>query len=344
MYVYATAAKLGWRGPWRAAVEHGLHWIRTRHARPDGLHRTMTNRDGEAIDETATLYDQAFVLLALASAATMLTERAGELEEVGRVLLARIRQHFGHRGGFREEDPARPHQTNAQMHLFEAALAWTRASSDPAWAELADQVGTLCCTRFLDPETGALVEVYDKHWRPAAGDLAGLVEPGHQFEWAWLLQQWAWSKPDPDVVRAARRLFDVGGARRGPSAERNPDQDGLPVRLLVTAGQSSDKTAVPALLAGLPAAQALVADRGYDSRAILDLVAAAGGEAHIPNPAPRQAPALRRAGPPPPPQPRRTLLLQAHAVPTRGHPLRQARPQLPRRRRPRFSPHLAQSH
>ena len=60
------------------------------------------------------------------------------------------------------------------------------------------------------------------------------------------------------------------------------DQDGLPVRLILTAGQSSDKTAVPDLLAGLPPAQALVADRGYDSRAILDLVAASGGRAHIP--------------------------------------------------------------
>jgi transposase len=54
------------------------------------------------------------------------------------------------------------------------------------------------------------------------------------------------------------------------------------VRLLITAGQASDKTAVPALLDGLPAAQALVADRGYDSRAIIELVLNAGGEAHIP--------------------------------------------------------------
>ena len=60
------------------------------------------------------------------------------------------------------------------------------------------------------------------------------------------------------------------------------DGDGLPLRLIITAGQCSDKAAVPDLLAGLPAAHALVADRGYDSRAILDLVAAAGGQAHIP--------------------------------------------------------------
>jgi transposase len=60
------------------------------------------------------------------------------------------------------------------------------------------------------------------------------------------------------------------------------DQDGLPVRLLITAGQASDKTAFPDLIAGLPAATVVVADRGYDSRAIIELVAARGGTAHIP--------------------------------------------------------------
>jgi transposase len=54
------------------------------------------------------------------------------------------------------------------------------------------------------------------------------------------------------------------------------------VRLLITPGQASDKTAFPDLFAALPAASTLVADRGYDSRAIIDLVAARGGVAHIP--------------------------------------------------------------
>ena len=60
------------------------------------------------------------------------------------------------------------------------------------------------------------------------------------------------------------------------------DQDGLPVRLLLTAGQASDKTAAPELLAGLPPASALVADRGYDSLALVEFVRRSGGEAHIP--------------------------------------------------------------
>ena len=59
------------------------------------------------------------------------------------------------------------------------------------------------------------------------------------------------------------------------------DGRGLPVRIVLLPGQASDKAAAPALIAGMPGSD-LVADRGYDARAIIDLVAAAGGRAHIP--------------------------------------------------------------
>ena len=47
----------------------------------------------------------------------------------------------------------------------------------------------LALTRFIDPETGVLREFFDADWRAPGGE-DGLVEPGHQFEWAWLLQRW----------------------------------------------------------------------------------------------------------------------------------------------------------
>jgi len=59
------------------------------------------------------------------------------------------------------------------------------------------------------------------------------------------------------------------------------DQDGLPVRLHITPGQASDKTVAPLLLDALPPST-VVADRGYDSRALVERVTARGGEAHIP--------------------------------------------------------------
>ena len=61
------------------------------------------------------------------------------------------------------------------------------------------------------------------------------------------------------------------------------DEAGLPLRLLITPGQASDKTSVPALLDGLPAANALVADRAYDSDALRGMLIARGTTPVIPN-------------------------------------------------------------
>jgi len=106
-------------------------------------------------------------------------------------------------GGFREAGD-RPFQANAQMHLFEAALAWEAAGGDGGWTILADELAELAMGRFIDPATGALSEFFDADWRRLSGE-AGLIEPGHQFEWAWLLDGWGRARGRADAQAAARR-------------------------------------------------------------------------------------------------------------------------------------------
>ena len=56
----------------------------------------------------------------------------------------------------------------------------------------------------------------------------------------------------------------------------------MPVRIVLSQGQSSDKTIAPILIERLKPGRDLVADRGYDARAIIELVESHGGRAHIP--------------------------------------------------------------
>ncbi len=56
----------------------------------------------------------------------------------------------------------------------------------------------------------------------------------------------------------------------------------MPVRIVLSQGQSSDKTVAPILLEGLKPGRDLIADRGYDARAIINLIESRGGRAHIP--------------------------------------------------------------
>jgi transposase len=60
---------------------------------------------------------------------------------------------------------------------------------------------------------------------------------------------------------------------------------GLPTVLLLSAGQEADVTHAPALLDAVPAeaeVEAVIADKGYDSKAVVAVVQAKGAEAVIP--------------------------------------------------------------
>ena len=61
------------------------------------------------------------------------------------------------------------------------------------------------------------------------------------------------------------------------------DAIGLPVRVVLTPGQASDKTTFPMLIDGLPLAHDVVADRGFFARTIIERIEADGSKAHIPS-------------------------------------------------------------
>ena len=67
--------------------------------------------------------------------------------------------------------------------------------------------------------------------------------------------------------------------RRHAQQQRRQRQ---PLAITLSPGQASDKAAVAALLGAHPAPGDVVADRGCDARAILELIAARGGRGHIP--------------------------------------------------------------
>lgn len=223
IFVYAQAAQLGWTGPWRRAVWSGLDALATRFTRTDGQVMAVVSADGAPLDETSRLYDQAFVLLAQAAAQSAGHDQDG-LENQASALRDHILAGALPQGGFREAG-AHPYQANAQMHLLEAAMAWEGQSADPAWAGLSDRIVHLAIARFIDPDSGMLREFFDAGWRPAPGEDGRLIEPGHQFEWAWLLTRFALARGRYDVAETARRLYGAG--RQGVAERSGIAQDAL---------------------------------------------------------------------------------------------------------------------
>lgn len=207
-FVYATAGLMGWQGPWRQAAWHGMTYFLVRYRRPDGLFRAQVSEAGEPLDETAALYDQAFALLAMATLNAADPGHA-DLAGEGRRLLDALQTLRHPAGGFREEG-AHPFQANAHMHLLEVAMAWAEAGGGPEWQALAAEIVELALTCFIDADGGYLREFFDADWTPAPGGDGRLIEPGHQFEWAWLLARWSQMTGEPRALPAARRLYAAG--------------------------------------------------------------------------------------------------------------------------------------
>ena len=214
VFVFASAVHAGYGAKWLPVAQHGYGEFVRRYRRPDGLFINRVGANGAPVDEGVDIYEQAFALLAMA-ALQVVDPAAGDLAGEAARTLAALDDRRVAAGGFRESGAHR-YQANCHMHLFESALAW-EATGAAGWAGLCDELAALAMTKFIDPQTGALREFFDAQWRPLTGE-TGLVEPGHQFEWAWLLERWGRARGEAGARAAARRLFESG--LKGVDAKR----------------------------------------------------------------------------------------------------------------------------
>jgi mannose-6-phosphate isomerase len=210
IYAFGQAQALGWSGDVSGIVSRGMEYFTAHYRRSDGLFRTLAAVDGTALDERALLYDQAFALLGLAASATALDAR-GEFERRAVALRGAIESHFGTAdGSLRSEDGADAvRESNPHMHLLEACLAWAEIGNDAGWTAWVRRLVELAVSRFIRKDSGALGESYTATWQPVPGLAGRIIEPGHQFEWAWLLLRCEPLYPSP-LRETALRLLAIG--------------------------------------------------------------------------------------------------------------------------------------
>jgi mannose/cellobiose epimerase-like protein (N-acyl-D-glucosamine 2-epimerase family)/glycosyltransferase involved in cell wall biosynthesis len=219
-FSYCEAGRLGWHGPWREAAQHALDYFRGHFVTADATVASVVDLDGKVKDASFDLYDQAFALLAYASGHRAFGEAAGWRAQA-LVLRTVLERDYAHPpGGFVEDRTGRlPQRSNPHMHLLEAALAWIAVDDDPAWRRMADGIAALAQEKFIDPASGALREFFAADWSPAPGVEGRICEPGHHYEWAFLLDRWArlTGRKKPAAVSALIAFADAYGldAQRG---------------------------------------------------------------------------------------------------------------------------------
>ena len=229
IYVYSHAHLLGWAppdgGPSALDVARGGFDFLTRHYwhGDGGGFVFSTARDGTQADTRVEAYEQAFALFAFAwyhrasgdpDALIWAEHTYSFLEEV----LA-DREHGGY---FENLSHDLPRRQNPHMHLLEALLAWHATTGDAAHLDRARAIVDLFRRKLFDTETGTLGEFFAADWAPAPGTAGQIVEPGHHFEWVWLLRRYAKATADAtgddtgDMADALYQFASTHGCDQAP--------------------------------------------------------------------------------------------------------------------------------
>jgi len=221
IYSYCHAHLLG-AGDWTLGpAREGYRFMTRRGQAPQGGWYHLTTRAGKPLDEKRDAYDHAFVLFALA----WMHKATGDREPLAlaRRTIAFMDEQMadphgrdGLWGGYHEHvvegmmSIPLPRRQNPHMHLLEALLALHDATGEAEWAERAAWIVDLFKAAFYDAETGSLGEYFTADWHPAPGDEGSLREPGHHFEWVWLLHRYRAQTGDDSVLEPAERLYSFG--------------------------------------------------------------------------------------------------------------------------------------
>lgn len=193
IHAYSLAARRGWYPGGVLLVERAYESMVRDYYRRDDRNGWIFSirRDGTVADSRRDLYTHAFVLLAIASyvEATGQRQALALADETLAFIEGQMAASRG--GGFVEELPwsEGTRRQNPHMHLFEALLALWECSGDAGYLRRAGRLFELFASCFFRPDAGVLGEYFTPELAPAEGIAGRVVEPGHHYEWIWLLRR-----------------------------------------------------------------------------------------------------------------------------------------------------------
>ena len=147
---------------------------------------------GKPCDPAFWLYDQAFAVYACAARIRLAGDAAAAAcaHRTIELIDRRLRRSdpdvaSASRHGWISMAGASGRDQNGHMHYLEALLALHEAAPGPQTSGRIAELLAIAHERLFDFQAGVITEWFDDAWRPLAGRWH--VEPGHQFEWAWLI-------------------------------------------------------------------------------------------------------------------------------------------------------------
>ena len=210
IYCFCQAAELGCRPDAVEIAQRGVDLLlRSAWQGIDQGWVSTLAASGEPLQRIPDLYDIAFVLFALGwwhkvTGDPRVTPLATQTLDF---LDAHMRHPTG--SGYRHRLHGEvPHLQNPHMHLTEAMIVLRDSTGHARFAEESEALVTLCLERFYDNASSTLAEAFDAGWRRDRTSGAPMIEPGHHYEWVWLLHQHLGPGAGPAATeQAMQRLF-----------------------------------------------------------------------------------------------------------------------------------------
>lgn len=221
LYCFAHASMLGWNGVSEEVLRHCFDTLVSTGWHEDGGWIHIYNADGTVKDSQRDAYDQSFVLLALAWLwrAKKWPEAREWAEKTIEFMDERLADKVN--GGFYESSiRMEMRRANPHMHYLEAMLAWYEATGEQRFLERAGAITALFRDRFFDSQTWSVTEYFGRAWVPAT-DRDPVIEPGHHYEWIWLLLRYGELAKETEWREYCRKLYATShafGHARGTDA------------------------------------------------------------------------------------------------------------------------------
>lgn len=203
MYAHATTQASSI--PFRANLAGHFAALKRDYYVPEtGGWRFSIHEDGTPADTTYDLYTLSFVIFALAH--YFRATQDAEAKQLAVATLEFIDKNFRVDGwaGYCEalDETLKPlpkmRRQNPHMHLLEACLFATDIWDEPIFNDIADQMVALFLIYFYDVDKKSLCEWFNDDLTPHA-EKGHIVEPGHYYEWVWLLKKHARLSQEPEL-------------------------------------------------------------------------------------------------------------------------------------------------
>lgn len=187
IWAFAKAYSLGYGEHLLPCSIEAWQCVKKEFKHKDGGFIHSVTVDGEPLNAHRYLYEQTFLLLGL-SALYGATKDDEYIKEAHN-LYGWINEELAAEEGFytSAENKQEARQQNPHMHLFEALMALFEETKDSYWLKEAEKIHSLFCKYFFDNEHRLLREFFTGDWKSYDKEKGHSVEPGHNYEWVWLL-------------------------------------------------------------------------------------------------------------------------------------------------------------